>query len=94
MLLASIKVVAIQDASSSLSLDCGRRMNIGYIVLAWPARTHQGIRAQTREPPQGACQDQFMGITSSSRQSALGLAGVVSGSLYVCSVNSSIQSGR
>ena len=34
MLLASIKVVAIQDASSSLSLDCGRRINIGYNVLA------------------------------------------------------------
>ena len=42
MLLASRKVVAIQDASSSLSLDCGRRINLGYIVLAcyirWPAR--------------------------------------------------------
>ena len=49
MLLASIKVVAIQDASSSLSLDCGRRINLGFIVLAWPARTHQGIAAVLKE---------------------------------------------
>ena len=49
MLLASIKVVAIQDASSSLSLDCGRRINLGFIVLAWPARTHQGITAVLKE---------------------------------------------
>ena len=35
MLLASKMVVAIQDASGSLSLDCGRREIFGCDVLAY-----------------------------------------------------------